>query len=77
MPGVKDHEKDRATLIDLYERLVVDIHGVRDITGLGRSSVYVYSGRDRPSVPAPIAELSTTGCTRWWRADWEAWQASR
>ena len=64
----------------LFDREVLDIHGVAELLGMKRSSVNTLIVREGADFPNPIYELR--GKKRhplrlWWRADIEEWETSR
>jgi predicted DNA-binding transcriptional regulator AlpA len=64
----------------LFDREVLDIHGVAELIQMQRSSVNTLIVRENSDFPEPIFELR--GKKRhplrlWWREDVERWNAQR
>ena len=64
----------------LFDREVLDIHGVAELLGMKRSSVNTLIVREGADFPNPIYELR--GKKRhplrlWWREDVEMWLGNR
>ena len=64
----------------LFDRDVLDIHGVAELLGMQRSSINTLISRKGRDFPAPMYEVR--GKRRhplrlWWREDIETWKVNR
>jgi len=67
-------------LAQLFEKDVLDIHGVAEMLNISRSSVNTLISLPRKSFPAPLFELrgeKRHPIRYWWREDVEMWRNSR